>query len=181
MTAPGLLTRCRAVLARLHATPVIPRSSVDADVLAELQRRRLVLVGSAHLTYSTAGSPVCANPSTFTLDHEPVPREYPPADVLRAAFEDAAGEERPEPWSGPELIRYNIERLIAADGRDLVDIAVAAWPVPDGATADQTWRHVETARMRLLRARKSGAARHLAGLARALGCKLEDFLREPAN
>ena len=83
--------------------------------------------------------------------------------------------------TAPELIRYNLERLIAADGRDLVDIAVAAWPVPDGATADQTWRHVETARQRLLRARKSGAARHLAGLARALGCKLEAFLREPAN
>ena len=74
MTAPDLLTRCRAVLARLHHTPVLPSSSVDADVRSELKRRKLLLffhVYSEHVTYTKAGAPYCESPSTFTLDPDP--------------------------------------------------------------------------------------------------------------
>jgi hypothetical protein len=71
--------------------------------------------------------------------------------------------------TAPELIRYNLKRLIAADGRTLEAIAMAAFP---GLAQNM-------ARQRLLRARKSGASRYLADFARALGCKPDAFLLEP--
>jgi hypothetical protein len=85
-----------------------------------------------------------------------------------------------------ELVRYNLGRLVEASGRDPVDIAIAAWPLPHLRAGEQ-WRLGEYRagrRKRLTRilagrTRASNAA--LEGLARALGCKLADFYQEPAD
>ena len=75
MTTPDLLTRCRAVLARLHYSPVLPGTSVDDDVIEELEIRGLAVrepYGRHSNIYATPlGVPYCADPSTFTLPEAP--------------------------------------------------------------------------------------------------------------
>jgi hypothetical protein len=85
-----------------------------------------------------------------------------------------------------ELVRYNLARLIRESGRDELDIALAAWPLPMLSDGER-WRLPEyragrkkrLARILASSKRPSDAA--LEDLARALGRKLSDFYQEPAN
>ncbi len=90
-----------------------------------------------------------------------------------------------------ELVRYNLARLVAASKREIVDVAMLAWPMPERKTV-KLWRVDSDVRRRRLarllaeptddghRSRATTPTLEvLDDLARALGCKLTDFFREP--
>jgi hypothetical protein len=81
-----------------------------------------------------------------------------------------------------ELVRYNLVRLVEASGRDPVDIALVAWPMPEKVSA-LLWANRKKSRAKRL-------ARYMAGkhcppkaalddLARALEVPVSAFFRLP--
>jgi transcriptional regulator with XRE-family HTH domain len=83
-----------------------------------------------------------------------------------------------------ELVRYNLARLVLTCGRPPADLAIIAWPMPERLSAKMWAADVATRRQRLARY-SNGEVRPtleaLDDLARALGCKVAEFFREPAQ
>jgi transcriptional regulator with XRE-family HTH domain len=83
-----------------------------------------------------------------------------------------------------ELVQYNLTRLVEASGRDPVDIAIVAWPMPDfGPAPVRRWSEHKKARAKRLARYMSG--KHtppkaaLDDLARALEVPVSAFFRLP--
>jgi transcriptional regulator with XRE-family HTH domain len=109
------------------------------------------------------------------------------ADVLRPKCRPQSST-RPSqagtPMTSAELVRYNLTRLVEASGREPVAVALAAWPLPESASARLLGLRRRDRTKRLLRymsGKREPSKAALDDLARALEVPVIEFFRPQQN